>query len=71
MVVVPFFDNPIDVGNGNSDKERDSECWDVKARSPKTDKDSVDDTKNGEPPADAIKGDLFSRIGELVKDEAK
>ena len=71
MVVVPFFDNPIDVGNGNSDEERDSKRWDVKAGSPKTDKDSVDDTKNSEPPADAIKGDLFSGIGELVKDEAK
>ena len=56
---------------GTSDKERDSEGWDVQARSPKTDKDSVDDTKNSEPPADAIKGDLFSRISELVKDEAK
>ena len=71
MVVVLFLDNPIDVGNGDSDKERDGEGWDVKARSPKTDKDSVDDPKNSEPPADALKGDLFTRVGELVKNEAK
>ena len=71
MVVVLFLDNPIDVGNGGSDKERDNECWDVQSRSPKTDKDSVDDTKNSEPPADSIKGDLFTRVGELVKYEAK
>ena len=71
MVVVLFLDNPIDVGNGDSDKERDSEGWDVKARSPKTDKDGVDDTKDSEPPPDAVKGDFFTRVGELVKDKAK
>jgi len=71
MIVVPFLDNPVDVGNGSGDKERDGECRNVKSRSPKTDKDGVDYTKDGESPADAFKGDLSTRIGELVKDEAE
>lgn len=71
MIIVPFLDNPVDMGNGSSDKKRDSECRDVKARSPKADKDSVDDTKDGKSPADPIKDNLSTRIGELVKDEAE
>jgi len=69
--MVPFFDNPVNVGNGSSDKERDSEGRDMKSRSRKADKDSIEDTKDGESPADAIKGDLSTRVSELVKDEAK
>jgi len=71
MVVIALFNDPVDVGNGRRDKERDGECRDVKAGGPKTDKDGVDDTKDGEPPADALKGDLSARVRKLVKDEAE
>ena len=71
MVVVLILDNRIDVGNVNKDKERGGEGCGVKARTPKSDKESVVDPKHSEPPADALKGDLFTHIGELVKDEAK
>jgi hypothetical protein len=71
VIVVPFLDNPVDVGNGSSDKERESKGRDIKAGSPKTNKESVEDTKDGESPTDAVKGDLSTHVGELVKDEAE
>jgi len=63
VIVITFLDNPVDMGNSPSDKERDSKGGDVKVGGPKTDKDSVDDTKDGEAPADALNDHLSTRIG--------
>ena len=71
MVVIAFLDNPIGVRDSCGDKERDSECRDVKAGSPKTDKDGIEDAKDGESPANALNGDLSARVCKLVEDKAK
>jgi hypothetical protein len=71
MIVVALLDDPLNVGNGGSNKEGDSKGGDVEFGSPKTDKDSVEDTKDDESPTDALNGDLSAGIGELVEDKAK
>jgi len=68
---VVLLDDVIDVGHRGADEECEDERDDVVLAAPDVDIDSVDDSEEGEAPADAVDDDTVSSREELVDDESE
>lgn len=69
--LVMLLDNVVDVGDRAADEEGKHESDDVVAMRPNVDVDRVEDSEEGEAPANTVDNDRLAVGGELIKDGAE